>query len=65
LKCFWIDRLQPGRGERIRTFLGVKREEFLGLAKDRRSQPALLRSILSHSVLIGLLVFLFWTFRFG
>ncbi len=64
-EMFWIDRVEPSRRERIRKFLGEKRQEFLELARDRRSQPVLLRSIVSHSLMTGLLFGLLWTLAFG
>jgi len=64
-EMFWIDRVEPSRRERIRKFLGEKRQEFLELARDRRNQPVLLRSIVSHSLMTGLLFGLLWTLAFG
>jgi hypothetical protein len=62
---FWIDQIEPSRREQIRNFLGAKRQEFLDLAHDRRSRPVLLRSIVSHSAVTGLVVSLLWTIWFG
>lgn len=62
---FWIDRVEPSRREQIRNFLGAKRQEFLELARDRRSRPVLLRSIVSHSAVTGLVISLVWTIWFG
>jgi TolA-binding protein len=62
---FWIDPIVPTRREQIRTLLGDKRQEFIDLARDRRSRPALLRSIVSHSAVTGLVVGLVWTVWFG
>jgi len=62
---FWIDKVEPSRREQIRNFLGAKRQEFLDLAYDRRSRPVLLRSIVSHSAVTGLVVSLVWTIWFG
>jgi len=61
LELFWIDHVEPSRREQLRKFLGDKREEFIELAKDRRSQPVLVRNILSHSVMAGLAISLIWT----
>jgi TolA-binding protein len=62
---FWIDPVVPSRREQIRKLLGDKRQEFLDLARDRRSRPVLLRSIVSHSAVTGLVVSLIWTIWFG
>jgi TolA-binding protein len=61
LELFWIDHVEPSRREQFRNFLGAKREEFIELARDRRSQPVLFRNIVSHSLMFGLLVSLVWT----
>jgi hypothetical protein len=61
LDLFWIDHVEPSRREQIKQFLGEKRQEFLELAKDRRSRPVLLRSLVSHSLLSGLVLALIWT----
>jgi hypothetical protein len=57
---FWIDSVVPSRREQMRKFLGDKRQEFVDLARDRRSRPVLLRSIFSHSAVTGLVVSLIW-----
>src|SRR5262245_18898949 len=62
---FWIDPVVPSRREQIRKLLGDKRQEFLDLARDRRSRPFLLRSIISHSAVTVLAVSLLWTIWFG
>jgi len=62
---FWIDPVEPSRREQIRNFLGAKRQEFVDLASDRRSRPVLLRSIVSHSAVTGLVVSLIWMIWFG
>jgi TolA-binding protein len=64
-EMFWIDRVEPSRRDQIRKFLGEKRQEFRELARDRRSRPVLVRNIVSHSLLIGLLMSLIWTAVFG
>ena len=61
LELFWIDHVEPSRREQFRKFLGEKRQEFLELAKDRRSRPVLVRSFISHTVLSGLVLALIWT----
>jgi TolA-binding protein len=64
-EMFWIDRVVPSRRERIRKFLGEKRQEFLELMRDQRSRPVLVRNMLSHSLLTGLALSLLWTVWFG
>jgi hypothetical protein len=61
LELFWIDHVEPSRREQVKKFLGDKREEFIELAKDRRSQPVLVRSIVSNSLMVGLAISLIWT----
>ena len=61
LELFWIDHVEPSRREQVRKFLGEKREEFIELARDRRSKPVLVRNIASHSLMFGLLIGLIWT----
>ena len=65
LELFWIDPEMPNRREQIRKFLNEKRQEFIALARDRRSRPVLVRSIVSHSVVTGLVLSLLWTIWFG
>jgi TolA-binding protein len=60
-EMFRIDRVEPSRREQIKKFLGEKRQEFIDLARDRRSRPELVSSIASHTFLIGLLTSLIWT----
>jgi TolA-binding protein len=60
-EMFWIDRLEPSRREQIGKFLREKCAEFIELAKDRRSRPVLLRSVVSHTLLMGLVMDLIWT----
>jgi TolA-binding protein len=62
---FWIDPVVPSRRQQVRKLLGEKRQEFIELARDRRSRPVLLRSIVSHSLMTGLLFGLLWTLVFG
>jgi len=64
-EMFWIDRVVPSRRERIRKFLGEKRQEFLESMRDRRSRPILVRNMVSHSLLTGLALSLLWTVWFG
>ena len=61
LELFWIDHVEPSRREQLRKFLADKREEFIELAKDRRSKPVLVRNIVSHSLAFGLAMSLIWT----
>jgi TolA-binding protein len=60
-EMFWIDHVEPSRREQVRKFLGEKRQEFLELARDRRSRPVLVRNMVTHASMIGLLIFLIWT----
>ncbi len=53
-EMFWIDPVRPSRRQQVKNLLREKRQEFIELARDRRSRPVLLRSILSDSVLTGL-----------
>ncbi|HJZ79002.1 MAG TPA: tetratricopeptide repeat protein, partial [Pyrinomonadaceae bacterium] len=62
---FWIEPVVPSRREQIRKFLGDKRQEFLDLLLDRRSRPVLVRSIVSHSAVTGLVISLVWTIWFS
>jgi len=64
-EMFWIDPVEPGRREQLRKFLGEKRQEFIELARDRRSRPVLVRSLVSHSLLTALSLGLLWTVWFG
>jgi TolA-binding protein len=64
-ELFWIDPERPSRRERLRKFLQGKREEFVALARDRRSRPVLLRSLVSHMAVTGLVMSLLWTIWFG
>jgi TolA-binding protein len=54
-EMFWIDPVQPSRRQQVKNLLREKRQEFIELARDRRCRPVLLRSILSYSVMTGLL----------
>lgn len=62
---FWIEPVIPSRREQIRKLLGDKRQEFIDLARDRRSRPVFLRSIVSHAAVTGLVLSLLWTIKFG
>jgi TolA-binding protein len=62
---FWIDPMEAGHREKVKQFLKDSRTEFWELARDGKSRPILLRNILSHSLLIGLLLSLSWTLHFG
>jgi hypothetical protein len=62
---FWIDPVEVGRLKKVRQLLELRRTELLELARDGKNRPILLRSILSHSLLTGLLLSLVWTLHFG
>jgi TolA-binding protein len=64
-EMFWIDPVEPSRREQVSKFLREKRQEFLELARDRRSRPVLVRSLVSHSLLTALSLGLLWTVWFG
>jgi TolA-binding protein len=53
-EMFWIDPVKASRRQQVKNLLREKRQEFIELARDSRSRPVLLRSILSDSVLTGL-----------
>jgi TolA-binding protein len=65
VEMFWIDPVVPSRREQVRKFLSDKRQEFLELARDRRSRPVLVRNLVSHSLLTALSLGLLWTVWFG
>ena len=62
---FWQDSWQTGRIEKLKHFLSERGIEFWELARDRGSRPILLRNILSHSFLLGLVISLFRFLHFG
>jgi TolA-binding protein len=62
---FWKGGWELGRREKLKRFLTERGIEFWELARDRRSRPILLRNILSHSFLAGLVIGLFWFLHFG
>ncbi|MEP6707037.1 MAG: outer membrane protein assembly factor BamD [Pyrinomonadaceae bacterium] len=64
-ELFWIDPVQPSRRQRVNNLLREKRQEFIDLARDRRGRPVLFRSMLSYSVMTGLLLSLIRTLWFG
>jgi outer membrane protein assembly factor BamD (BamD/ComL family) len=64
-ELFWIDPEMPNRREQTRRLLNEKRQELIALARDRRSRPVLVRSIVSHSAVTGLVLGLLWTIWFG
>ena len=64
-EMFWIDPVQPSRRQQVKNLLREKRQEFIELARDRRCRPVLLRSILSYSVMTGLLLDLIRTLWSG
>ena len=59
------DRWQLGQHSQLKQFLSERGFEFWELARDGRSRPILLRNILSHSFLAGLVISLFWFLHFG
>lgn len=64
-ELFSIDPERPGRREQVKKFLQEKQNEFVELARDRRSRPVLVRSVLSHSTVLGLALSLLWILCFG
>jgi TolA-binding protein len=56
IEMFWIDRLEPSRREQLEKFVREKRMEFLELARDHGSRPVLVRSVVSHTLLLGLAI---------
>jgi hypothetical protein len=62
---FWRDRWELGLNDKLKQFLSERGMEFWLLARDGGSRPILLRNILSHSFLAGLLISLFWFLHFG
>jgi TolA-binding protein len=61
LELFWIDKVEPSRREQVGKYLGEKRQEFIDLARDRRSRPVLVRNLVSHGLMFGLLISLIRT----
>jgi hypothetical protein len=59
---FWIDPVPLERRDRVKQFFRAVRREFWQLACDGHSRPVLVRSIISHSLLAGLLLSLLRTF---
>lgn len=59
---FWKRRWHR---RKIQHYLGERGIEFWELARDGGSRPILLRNILSHSFLAGLVISLFWFLHFG
>lgn len=51
--------------EKLKKFLSERGTEFWELARDDGTRPILLRNILSHSFLAGLVISLFWFLHFG
>ena len=62
---FWIDPVEADRRERVKQFLEGRRQKFRDLARDDKSRPILVRNIVSHSLLTGLLLTLYWTLHVG
>ncbi len=59
---FWKDRWHR---RKVQNYLSERGIEFWELARDGGSRPILLRNILSHSFLAGLVISLFWFLHFG
>ncbi|HKE57956.1 MAG TPA: hypothetical protein VKB46_14685, partial [Pyrinomonadaceae bacterium] len=64
-EMFWICPLQSRVFEQVRRWLGEKSREFIGLAMDRRIRPVLVRTVVSYSVMVGLLLELMRTLWSG
>lgn len=62
---FWKRRWELGLPDKLKQFLCERGIEFWELARDGGSRPILLRNILSHSFLAGLVISLFWFLHFG
>jgi hypothetical protein len=60
-EMFWIDQVELSRRQRAGKFVRQKRQEFLDLARDRRSRPVLFQSLVSHALLLGQVIGLVWT----
>jgi outer membrane protein assembly factor BamD (BamD/ComL family) len=60
-----IARQRIEQAKQARQFLNEKRQEFIRVARDRRTRPVLLRSIVSHLAVTGLVLSLLWTIWFG
>ena len=59
-----VDRPHRNR-EKLKQLLSERGIEFWELARDGGSRPLLLRNILSHSFLAGLVISLFWFLHFS
>jgi hypothetical protein len=62
---FWQHSDAHKKREKLKKFLSERGTEFWELARDDGTRPILLRSILSHSFLAGLVISLFWFLHFG
>jgi hypothetical protein len=62
---FWRGDLEHALPQKLKLFLTERGIEFWELARDGGSRPILLRNILSHSFLAGLVIGLFWFLHFG
>jgi len=62
---FWQHYHPRKHREKLKQFLSERGMEFWELARDRGTRPILLRNILSHSFLAGLVISLFWFLHFG
>jgi hypothetical protein len=62
---FWQHADAHKKREKLKKFLSERGTEFWELARDDGTRPILLRNILSHSFLAGLVISLFWFLHFG
>jgi hypothetical protein len=53
---FWVDPVPLDRREKVKQFFGAIMQEVWELARDSQSRPVLVRSIISHFLLAGLLL---------
>ena len=64
-EMFWSADPREEFWEKAKVFFRKRLLEFWELMQDSTSRPILLRNILSHSFLAGLIVSLLWTLHFG
>jgi hypothetical protein len=62
---FWQHADAHKNREKLKKFLSERGTELWELARDDGTRPILLRNILSHSFLAGLVISLFWFLHFG
>jgi TolA-binding protein len=62
---FSKDSTEPSYRDKAKEFLCERGLEFWELARDQRTRPILLRNVLSHGFLAGLVVSLLWVLHFG